>query len=113
MNPALRGMGHTGWGEQGNPTHCIRFTWDDDHSCVKMNYKNFEADEKWLPTRRYNEESGNWDIVVEGFSYNLISTVDTASLLEQTPETVPESTIRESLKSLILGCSEFLEGSFT
>ena len=113
VNPNLRGLGYTGWGETGNPTHCIRFTWNDTTRKVEMTYKLNEADEEWRPQRVFDERSGSWVVPASGrrLFYELISRERSISLLSSFPEIIVDQDISETAKSGILRCSQTFEGT--
>ena len=102
-------MGHTGWGETGNPTHCISFQWNNTKGAVDMNYKINEADVQWRPTMKFDSISKLW-VKVPDFSYQIMSLESTALLLGKIPSVVSQDEYAESLRTSVLSCGSFMEG---
>ena len=107
INPNLRGMGHPGWGDNGNPTHCIRFA--STETGVTMTYKKCESDGEWLPKASFDEHARAW-VPKPGLSYTLMSGQDTESLLSSAPTEVVEVSVDFKLQSSVFNCSHSFEG---
>jgi hypothetical protein len=109
INPNLRGMGHTGWGETGNPTHCIRFQWNEGKGRVEMRYKIYEADAQWRPTMEYNPLTKLW-VLVPDSSYEIMSPDSTSALLGSLPTVVSQVEYSDALRTSVLNCGTSMEG---
>ncbi len=109
MNPNLCGMGHVGWGETGNPTHCILFVWNPTRNQVEMSYKLNEADAVWRPTLKFDSETKLWIAPVNGptsLCYEVMSPAATSEKLSTAPTIVTQRAYPDSLATSIFKLSE-------
>ena len=114
VNPNLRGLGHTGWGETGNPTHVIRFRWNDQSEKTEMYYKLDESDETWKPQLIFDPELKSWRPPANDEQppfYEVLSTEHTEQLLLSAPAVVVQGKHPSALKDSIFRCGTKFEGT--
>jgi hypothetical protein len=113
VNPNLRGLGHTGWGETGNPTHAIRFEWNAQSQKTEMTYKLEESDKLWRPQLVYDSALREWRAATEPgqrLYYEVMSAAQTEELLQSTPAILVQGTCPSALRGSILRCATLFEG---
>ena len=109
VNPNLRGLGHTGWGRSGNPTHCIRVALLAESEQPKLTYKLHESDTEWRPKTEYDSTSKQWEVCSN--AYEVITFSETARLLSSSPKILEPTRIPENIKRSVLECATKFPGT--